>query len=211
MDSLILFFSKYCNNYKINDLQGNLVSGSIPREDGSFNITDIPAGKYNFQAQFIGYKTFSREIEISRNNNTLTIGTIFLETDISMLDDVNIVAERSTIEQRIDRKVINVGKDLTTAGASAADIMGNLPTLTVDQDGNIAVLGNDNVRILVDGKPTNIPAARLLKQIPSSSIKSIELITNPSVKYNPEGMSGIINIVLHKTPTLGSMAILIQG
>src|SRR5690606_37009480 len=111
--------------------------------------------------------------------------------------------ERSSIEQRIDRKVINVGKDLTTLGPSASDIMGNLPTLTVDQDGNIAMRGNDNVRILVDGKPTNIPASQLLKQIPSTSIKSIELITNPSAKYNPEGMSGIINIILHKDTNLG--------
>lgn len=187
----------------INDLEGNLISGNISQEDGSFNIKDIPAGKYNFQAQFIGYKTYSKEIEISRNNSTVTIGTIFLETDISMLDDVNIIAERTTIEQKIDRKVINVGKDLTTLGPSASDIMGNLPTLTVDQDGNIAMRGNDNVRILVDGKPTNIPATQLLKQLPSSSIKSIELITNPSAKYNPEGMSGIINILLHKNSNLG--------
>ncbi|MFN4762745.1 TonB-dependent receptor domain-containing protein [Gillisia sp. Q332] len=187
----------------INDLEGNLISGNISQEDGSFNIKDIPAGKYNFQAQFIGYKTYSKEIEISRNNSTVTIGTIFLETDISMLDDVNIIAERTTIEQKIDRKVINVGKDLATLGPSASDIMGNLPTLTVDQDGNIAMRGNDNVRILVDGKPTNIPATQLLKQLPSSSIKSIELITNPSAKYNPEGMSGIINILLHKNSNLG--------
>ncbi|MGM1055542.1 MAG: TonB-dependent receptor domain-containing protein [Bacteroidota bacterium] len=187
----------------INDLEGNLISGNISWEDGSFNIEDIPAGKYNFQAQFIGYKTYSREIEISRNNSNVNIGTIFLETDIAMLDDVNIIAERTTIEQKIDRKVINVGKDLTTLGPSASDIMGNLPTLTVDQDGNIAMRGNDNVRILLDGKPTNIPAAQLLKQLPSSSIKSIELITNPSAKYNPEGMSGIINIILHKNSNLG--------
>lgn len=187
----------------INDLEGNLISGNISQEDGSFTIKDIPAGKYNFQAQFIGYKTYSKEIEITKTNSTVSIGTIFLETDIAMLDDVNIIAERTTIEQKIDRKVINVGKDLTTLGPSASDIMGNLPTLTVDQDGNIAMRGNDNVRILLDGKPTNIPAAQLLKQLPSSSIKSIELITNPSAKYNPEGMSGIINIILHKNSNLG--------
>lgn len=187
----------------INDLEGNLISGNISQEDGSFTIKDIPAGKYNFQAQFIGYKTYSKEIEITRMSSTINIGTIFLETDISMLEDVNIIAERTTIEQKIDRKVINIGKDLTTLGPSASDIMGNLPTLTLDQDGNIAMRGNDNVRILLDGKPTNIPAAQLLKQLPSSSIKSIELITNPSAKYNPEGMSGIINIILHKNSNLG--------
>ena len=187
----------------INSLDGNLVSGNISGDDGTFVVDKIEAGEYMFQVQFIGYKTHSQKISISSNNANLNFGTIALEPELAQLDDVNIVAERSTIEQRIDRKVINVGKDLTTAGASASDIMGNLPTLTVDQDGNIAMRGNDNVRILVDGKPTNIPAAQLLKQIPSTSIKSIELITNPSAKYNPEGMSGIINIILHKNSNLG--------
>ena len=187
----------------INNLEGALVSGNTSGDDGTFVVDKIEAGEYIFQVQFIGYKTHSQKITISSNNANINFGIIALEPELAQLDDVNIVAERSTIEQRIDRKVINVGKDLTTAGASASDIMGNLPTLTVDQDGNIAMRGNDNVRILVDGKPTNIPAAQLLKQIPSTSIKSIELITNPSAKYNPEGMSGIINIILHKNTNLG--------
>lgn len=187
----------------INDTEGNLVSGNTSQDDGSFTIEKVPAGEYVFQVQFIGYKIFSQNITISSNNANLDMGVIALEAEVSELDDVTVLAERSTIEQRIDRKVINVGKDLTTLGPSASDIMGNLPTLTVDQDGNIAMRGNENVRILVDGKPTNIPAAQLLKQIPSTSIKSIELITNPSAKYNPEGMSGIINIVLHKNTNLG--------
>ena len=187
----------------INNLEGALVSGNTSGDDGTFVVDKIEAGEYIFQVQFIGYKTHSQKITISSNNANINFGVIALEPELAQLDDVNIIAERSTIEQRIDRKVINVGKDLTTAGASASDIMGNLPTLTVDQDGNIAMRGNDNVRILVDGKPTNIPAAQLLKQIPSTSIKSIELITNPSAKYNPEGMSGIINIILHKNTNLG--------
>jgi outer membrane receptor protein involved in Fe transport len=187
----------------INDLQGKLISGNTSAENGTFTIDKVPVGEYNLEVQFIGYKTFSQKIEISSKNANVDLGSISLEPDIAQLDDVTIVAERSTIEQRIDRKVINVGKDLTTVGATASDIMGNIPSLTVDQDGNIAMRGNANVRILVDGKPTNIPASQLLKQIPSTSIKSIELITNPSAKYNPEGMSGIINIVLHKNSNLG--------
>lgn len=187
----------------INDKQGNLVTGNTSAEDGTFVIDKVNAGEYTLKVQFIGYKAFTREISISTDRANVELGVISLEPDLAQLDDVNIVAERSSIEQRIDRKVINVGKDLTTLGPSASDIMGNLPTLTVDQDGNIAMRGNDNVRILVDGKPTNIPASQLLKQIPSTSIKSIELITNPSAKYNPEGMSGIINIVLHKDANLG--------
>ncbi len=187
----------------INDPEGKLVSGNSSLDDGSFIIKDIPEGSYTLQVQFIGYKTYSKSIEISSGNKLVNIGSIPLEADIASLDDVTIIAERSTIEQKIDRKVINIGKDLTTSGATASEIMGNLPTLTVDQDGNIAMRGNDNVRILVDGKPTNVPAAQLLRQIPSSSIKSVELITNPSAKYNPEGMSGIINIILHKNSNLG--------
>ncbi len=187
----------------INDLNGKLISGNITQEDGTFDVQDVPAGKYVFQAQFIGYKTFTKEIEISKTTPETKFGTIQLEADVAQLDDVMVVAERSSIEQKIDRKVINVGKDLTTSGATASDIMGNMPTLTVDQDGNISMRGNSNVRILIDGKPTNIPAAQLLKQIPSTSIKSVELITNPSAKYNPEGMSGIINIILYKNSNLG--------
>jgi hypothetical protein len=187
----------------INDKEGNLVSGNTSNDDGTFTIDKIEAGDYLFQVQFIGYKTYSREISISRSNSNVDVGEIALEPEIAALDDVMVVAERSTIEQRIDRKVINVGKDLTTTGATAAEIMNNVPSVNVDQDGNIALRGNSNVRVLVDGKPTNMDPAQLLRQIPSTSIKSIELITNPSAKYNPEGMSGIINIVLHKNSNEG--------
>ena len=182
---------------------GELVTGAVTSVDGTFSLDRLKDGTYIFKAQFMGYKTFSREIEVKGGNRSIDIGTISMEAEIAQLESVDLVAERSTIEHRIDRKVVNVGKDLTTAGASASEIMNNIPSLAVDQDGNISMRGNENVRILVDGKPTNIPAAQLLKQIPSTSIKSIELITNPSAKYNPEGMSGIINIILHKNSNLG--------
>ncbi len=187
----------------IQDGSNKIISGGISTENGDFVISDIPKGNYTLQVQFIGYKTYSQTIEISRKNKDINIGTISLEEEAESLDDVTIVAERTTIEQKIDRKVINVGKDLTTTGGSASEIMNNIPSVNVDQDGNIALRGNENVRILIDGKPTNIDAAQLLKQIPSTSIKKIELITNPSAKYNPEGMSGIINIILHKNSNIG--------
>ncbi len=187
----------------ISDTSDKVINGGITQENGNFMITDIPKGNYILKVQFIGYKTFSQPIIIDRKNKDINAGTIFLEEEIAQLDDVTIIAERTTIEQKIDRKVINVGKDLTTTGGSAAEIMNNIPSVNVDQDGNIALRGNQNVRILVDGKPTNITASQLLKQIPSTSIKKIELITNPSAKYNPEGMSGIINIVLHKNTNIG--------
>ncbi len=187
----------------VNDGANKLVSGGITKEDGTFLIPDIPNGNYTLKVQFIGYTSYTQPIEISRKNKDVNVGVISLEEEAQALDDVTIIAERTTIEQKIDRKVVNIGKDLTTTGGTAAEIMQNIPSVNVDQDGNIALRGNPNVQILIDGKPTNISPTQLLKQIPSTSIKSVELITNPSAKYNPEGMSGIINIVLRKNANIG--------
>lgn len=183
---------------------GATLTGTITDDSGNFTVEDVETGNLIFQVQFIGYKTYAQDIIISRSNRVVNVGTIALEEETTALEGVEVVAERSTIEQKVDRKVINVGKDLTTTGATASEIMNNIPSVNVDsQSGEISLRGNQNVRVLVDGKPTNVPAAQLLKQIPSTSIKSIELITNPSAKYNPEGMSGIINIVLHKNTNIG--------
>ncbi len=182
---------------------GTIVTGGITDDYGNFSISKINVGNYLIKIQFIGYKTHQQKISIEKSNQSINLGTIELEENISSLDEVVIVAEQSTMVQRIDRRVVNVGRDLTTAGATAGEIMNNIPSVNVDQDGNISLRGNSNVKILVDGKPTNIDAAQLLRQIPSSSIKQIELITNPSAKYNPEGMSGIINIILHKNTNDG--------
>jgi outer membrane receptor protein involved in Fe transport len=181
-----------------------VIKGGITNEDGSFELKQIKAGSYTVEVQFIGYQTYHKNIQITAQNPKHNLGTIGLIENLTQLEDVEVVAERSTIEQKIDRKVINVGKDLTTQGASAADIMNNLPSVNVDQQtGDLSLRGNSNVRVMVDGKLSNVPVAQLLKQIPSSSIKQIELITNPSAKYNPEGMSGIINIILHKDAKIG--------
>lgn len=188
----------------IKDEANNTLTGSITDDSGEFKISDIPLGKVIVNIQFIGYKTITKNITLSKDNNKTDLGNIYLEEEATGLDEITVVAEVSTIQQKVDRKVITVGKDLTTVGSSASEIMNNLPAVSVDsQSGDISLRGNDNVRVLVDGKPTNVPASQLLKQIPSTSIKSIELITNPSAKYNPEGMSGIINIILHKNTNIG--------
>lgn len=180
-----------------------ITTGGITNEQGSFSINEISYGSYDVEVQFIGYKTLILPISISKSIRRVNLGGLFIEEDAVALEAVEVSAERSTIEQRIDRKVINVGKDLTTVGASASDIMGNIPSVSINQDGDISLRGNENVRVLIDGKPTNISARELLQQIPSTSIKTIELITNPTAKYNPEGMSGIINITLKKNSNLG--------
>ncbi|WP_075343361.1 TonB-dependent receptor domain-containing protein [Tenacibaculum agarivorans] len=185
----------------IKDLDNTILTGGITNDDGIFTISKIKKQTIIFEVQFVGYKNHSKEIQFTTKKTDLN--TILLEEVAESLEEVVVVAERSTIEQKIDRKIITIGKDLSTAGATASDIMGNLPSVSVNQDGEIALRGNENVRVLIDGKPTNIEASQLLQQIPSSSIKKVELITSPSAKYNPEGMSGIINIILHKNVKTG--------
>jgi len=187
----------------IKDANSKTLDGGITNEKGEFKINKLPEGNLFIEIQFIGFKTYKRSLTITKKRRNFNLNKIPLEEEASQLDEVNIIAETSTVIQKIDRKVINVGKDLISVGSTASEIMNNIPSVSVDQDGNISLRGNQNVRVLVDGKPTSIDAAQLLKQIPSSSIKSIELITNPSAKYNPEGMSGIINIVLHKNSKVG--------
>jgi outer membrane receptor protein involved in Fe transport len=188
----------------IKDGLNKAVTGGITDENGDFTIKQISEGENTIEIQFIGYKTEIKKIKITRSNYKIDLGTILLTEEAAQLNEVLVVAETSTVTQKIDRKVINVGKDLTATGSTASELLNNVQSVSVDsQTGNISLRGNDNVRVLIDGKPSNISTAQLLKQIPSSSIKSVELITNPSAKYNPEGMSGIINIVLHKNANLG--------
>ncbi|HEY1195997.1 TonB-dependent receptor domain-containing protein [Flavobacterium sp.] len=181
---------------------GKVVSGVNTDDNGDYSFKNIALKSYTIEIQYIGFRKYIGSVLLSDTKKTATIN-IALEEEATQLKGVNVIAERSTIEQKIDRKVVNVGKDLTTAGASASDIMNNIPSVNVDQDGKLSLRGNDNVRVLIDGRPSNIDPAQLLKQIPSTSIKKIELITNPSAKYNPEGMSGIINIILHKNANTG--------
>ena len=163
----------------IKDLQGNIITGGVTDENGKFYIEDIPRGTSQVSIQYIGYKSYLVNIDISRKNKSLDLGTIYLEEDIESLGEVTVTAERSTIQQKMDRKVITVGKDLTTSGPTASDIMNNLPSVSVDQQtGNIALRGNQNVRVMVDGKLSNVPVAQLLKQIPSTSIKQTQYIQN---------------------------------
>ncbi|MBF7090569.1 TonB-dependent receptor [Flavobacterium sp. ALJ2] len=182
--------------------EGKTIASGVTDDKGDFNLKNIPLKNYILEIQYIGFRPYKTNLYFSNSKKEYTF-KVTLEEEATQLKGVNIVSERSTIEQKIDRKVITVGKDLTTAGASASDIMNNIPSVNVDQDGKLSLRGNDNVRILIDGRPSNIDPAQLLKQIPSTSIKKIELITNPSAKYNPEGMSGIINIILHKNANTG--------
>lgn len=180
------------------------VAAVSTKEDGSFEIKNLELKSLTLKVDFVGYSDASRPINLSEENKEINLGNIALETDSKMIETVSIVKERSTIEQKADRKVVTIGKDLIASGATASEIFNNIPTVSIDpQTKELSLRGNSNVRVLVDGKPTNIDATQLLQQIPSASIKQVELITNPSSKYNPEGNSGIINIILNKNTQTG--------
>ena len=184
--------------------ENKVITGGITADNGTFLVKNLALKNYTVEIQFIGYKTVSKAISLTTESKNINLNTISLEEDAIELKGVEVLSEKSTIVQKIDRKIINVGKDLISAGATAGEIMNNIPSVSVDPQTNaISLRGNSNVRILIDGKPTTIEASQILQQIPSASIKQIELITNPSAKYNPEGMSGIINIVLNKNSKIG--------
>ena len=199
-------------NIVVKNSADSILTGGITNQKGQFEIKKIPFGDHKVEFQFIGYKTGIRTIKLSKEQPKINLGEVKISVESDLIDEVTLVTELSTVEQKVDRKVINVGKDLTSAGTTASEMLNNVQSVSVDQQtGNISLRGNENVRILIDGKPSNISASQLLKQIPSSSIKQVELITNPSAKYNPEGMSGMINIILHKNMNQGFNANINSG
>jgi ferric enterobactin receptor len=177
------------------------VSGAITDETGGF-IVDIAAGSYYSLSEFIGYKSqLTPGIKLSASNSPLNIGTIKVVPSAKTLDEVTVQAEKSSMELSLDKRVFNVGKDLANAGGTAVDILTNVPSVAVDVEGNVSLRGSGNVRILIDGKPSglvSIKGASGLAQLQGSMIERVEIITNPSARYEAEGMGGVINIVLKK-------------
>jgi len=177
------------------------ITGGISTENGTFNI-DTKKGTYNITIEFLGFKPISiNNKEILKN---IVLGTIALDTDADNLDEIEIIAEKSTVEIRLDKKIYNVGKDMTVKGGSASDVLDNVPSVTVDIEGNVSLRGNENVRILINGKPSGlVGGADALRQLPADAIQKVEVITSPSARYDAEGTAGILNIILRKGKALG--------
>lgn len=177
------------------------ITGGISTENGIFNI-EAKKGIYNITIEFLGFKPISiNNKEILKNT---ALGTIALDTDANNLDEVEIIAEKSTVEIRLDKKIYNVGKDMTVKGGTAADVLENIPSVTVDIEGAVSLRGNENVRILINGKPSTFASgADALKQLPADAIQKVEVITSPSARYDAEGTAGILNIILRKGKALG--------
>ncbi|RIV45936.1 outer membrane beta-barrel family protein [Flagellimonas pelagia] len=179
------------------------VTGGITDTSGEFSIETVP-GKYNIRVEFLSFKTYSLNGQTYTSSTNL--GSIRLEADVAQLEAVEVVGERTTVEVRLDKKIYNIGKDITTSGGNVSDALNNIPSVSVDVEGAISLRGNDNVRILINGKPSALAgfgSTDILQQLPADAIEKVEVITSPSARYDAEGTAGILNIVLKKEKTLG--------
>jgi outer membrane receptor for ferrienterochelin and colicins len=179
-----------------NTENGKLIGGGITNEKGLFVIETV-AGTYDILIEFLSFKTLTiKQKEINANIN---LGKIELEENPSQLGEVVIKSTKANVEIKLDKKIFNVGEDKTNKGGTASDVLANVPSVAVDADGNVSLRGNENVRILIDGKPSvSVNVADALKSIPADALDKVEVITNPSSRYDAEGGAGIINIVLKK-------------
>lgn len=180
-----------------------MLTGGISGADGTFSI-EVPQGRYKVSIEYISFEPYVVPQQTVDEN--LNLGVITLDFASDTLDEVVIRAETTQVDIRLDKKIYNVGKDLLVRGGSVSDVLDNVPSVSVDVDGNVALRGNDNVRILINGKPSGlvgISGSEGLRQIPSDAIERVEVITSPSARYDAEGTGGILNIILKKDRLIG--------
>ena len=203
-------YIEYANVALLKASDSTLVNGTVSEGNGSFAVT-APNGRYLLRVTFMGYDTYfhSQPLILGDGRHEVNVGKVQLKAHAKTMEAVEISAERSMVEYQLDKRVINVDKNLVTGGGTATDVLEQVPSVAVDNDGNVTLRGSTNVKVLVNGRPSELLAsdlATLLEQIPASTVENVEVITNPSAKYDPEGMSGIINIKL-KDKTAGALGL----
>jgi outer membrane cobalamin receptor len=183
------------------------VTGTASGKYGYFIIDDLPFGTYDISIYMMGYKKEKiKNIRLDLNNSQINLNQIKLQSKVMEMSEVEVIADRSYMQLELDKKVFTVGKDLAYTGKSAADVLDDIPSVTVDLEGNVSLRGSDNVVILVDGKPSGlvgITGTSALRQLSANLIEKVEIITNPSARYDAEGMAGIIDIILRKDTRWG--------
>nr|WP_309758693.1 TonB-dependent receptor [Flavobacterium sp.] len=177
------------------------VAGGITNPKGEFEI-EVKPGTYDIKIEFISFKI--TEIKQKNLQKSTNLGLISLDEDANQLNEVVIRSEKTTVEIKLDKKVYNVGSDLMVKGGTVSDVLDNIPSVSVDVEGNVSLRGNENVRVLIDGRPSNaINIAEALRLIPADAIEKVEVITNPSARYDAEGGGGLLNIILKKGKNQG--------
>jgi outer membrane receptor protein involved in Fe transport len=183
-----------------------VVAATQTSEQGGFILQDVAAGSYTLRITFLGYEDYSQENIRVQDGQALNLGNIYIKQAGQMIEEIVIRAAAPTLQLGIDRKIFNVAESTVSIGGSATDLLSNVPSLEVDMDGSISLRGSSSVKILIDGKESAMAGSdinSLLQSMPASSIERIELITNPSSRYDAEGQTGIINIVLKKDMRTG--------
>lgn len=181
------------------------IDGTTADETGKFAISKVAPGSYKLMISFIGYQDKAVNVKVEKGKD-VELGSIQLASSVQNLQEVTITGEKSLIEEKVDRMVFNAEKDITSKGGDASDLLRKVPMLSVDLDGNVSLRGSSNIKVLINNKPSTIIAANVadaLKQIPADMIKSVEVITSPSAKYDAEGSGGIINIITKKNNLQG--------
>ena len=195
---------EFANIAIYNKTDSSLVSGGITNEKGYFEIAGIDYGEYFLEANFIGFgKASVEDIAITSEEPVLDVGRIELRPSSVELDGVEVVADKAQVEFKLDKKVVNVSQVISAVGGTAVDVLENTPSVQVDIEGNVTVRGSSNFTVLIDGRPSVLSGSDALRQIPASALENIEIITNPSAKYEPDGMAGIINLVTKKNSMNG--------
>ena len=188
---------EYCTISILDSNTNQLVEGGITNTDGSFSI-EVTKGTYTVLIDYISFE--SKKIETLAIDSDKDLGTVLMEINTQQLENV-VVRGKTEVEIRLDKRIYNVGKDLTIRGGTVSDVLDNVPSVTVDIEGNVALRGDQNVRILINGKPSSlvgVSGGEALRQLPAESIDKVEVITSPSARYEAEGSAGIINIILVK-------------
>ena len=195
---------EYANIAVYNSRDSSLLTGAITNIEGLFNLTKLKPGNYFVEADFIGFKKLRiNNVRITPDKKNINLGMIELQPTTQEIGAVDIVADRARVEYKIDKKVIHVDQDINAAGGTAVDVLENTPSVEVDIEGNVTLRGSSSFTVLIDGRPSVLAGNNALEQIPASAIENIEIITNPSVKHDPDGMAGIINLVMKKNVLSG--------
>jgi outer membrane receptor protein involved in Fe transport len=199
---------EYANAVLYESVSNAQITGAMTDSNGVFRLFQVKPGTYDLEVTFMGY--YPKEVGglvVGNDLELVRAGIIELERAVLMMEGVEVTSEKPAVEFKIDKKVINVSKDFTAISGTAVDVLQNAPSVTVDVEGNVSLRGSTNFTLLIDGRPTVLEPNDALQQIPASNIEQIELITNPSAKYDPSGIAGIINVIMKKQKAQGTNGI----
>ena len=196
---------EYTNVVLYKQMDSSLVTGTVTNMEGFFKLDKIAFGKYYLKVKFLGYneKTIN-DIKVNPKNPVVDLGNIKLSPASTNIDDVEVIAEQSPVMYKLDKKIVTVSSNLNNSGGTAVEVLENTPSVQVDIEGNVSLRGSSNFTVLIDGRPSPFSGSDALEQIPAGSIEKIEIITNPSAKYDPDGTAGIINVISKKRSLEGT-------